>query len=88
MHCHASDHAASVQHMLLLARHWLIMSDSRITAIYVWWGNKVIKKHLQDGVDIRRIGLVAGGAPPRQHAEILSDNGEKVRFDYYALLAA
>ena len=39
---------------------------------------QVIKKQLQDGVDIRRVGLVAGGAPPRQHAEILTEAGDKV----------
>ena len=38
----------------------------------------MIKKHLTDGVDIRRVGLIAGGAPPRQHAEILTEDGKKV----------
>ena len=41
-------------------------------------GAQIIKKQLQDGVDIRRVGLVAGGAPPRQHSEILNEAGEKV----------
>ena len=38
-------------------------------------GGEVIKKQLADGVSIRRVGLVAGGAPPRQHADILLPDG-------------
>ncbi|KAK9796663.1 hypothetical protein WJX73_002188 [Symbiochloris irregularis] len=41
-------------------------------------GGEVIKKQLTDGVDERRVGLLAKGAPPRQHAEILTMEGEKV----------
>ena len=39
-------------------------------------GGEVIKRQLADGVSIRRVGLVAGGAPPRQHADILLPDGE------------
>ena len=38
-------------------------------------GGEVIKRQLADGVAIRRVGLVAGGAPPRQHADILLPDG-------------
>lgn len=40
---------------------------------------QVIKKQLAEGVTRRRVGLVApSGAPPREHAEILSEDGKKI----------
>ena len=42
-------------------------------------GRQIIKKQLQDGVDIRRIGLkIPKGAPARQHAKIETMDGEEV----------
>jgi len=42
-------------------------------------GGEVIKKQLAEGVSKRRVGFVgAGGAPARQHAEILSADGKVI----------
>ena len=42
-------------------------------------GGAVIKKQLADGVTVRRVGLVApSGAPPRQHADVLSPDGKRI----------
>ena len=46
---------------------------------------QVIKKHLQDGVDIRRVGLkIPKGAPARQHAKIETMDGKEVCLDLHA----
>jgi len=42
-------------------------------------GGDVIKKQLADGVSVRRVGLVSGGAPARAHSEITTPEGEKAR---------
>jgi len=42
-------------------------------------GGDVIKKQLADGVSVRRVGLVSGGAPARAHSEIQTPEGEKAR---------
>lgn len=41
-------------------------------------GGEVIKKQLESGVSVRRVGLVSTGAPARQHSEIRDLQGKKV----------
>ena len=40
---------------------------------------QVIKKQMADGVSRRRVGFVSKGAPARQHSEIQTADGEKVK---------
>jgi aminomethyltransferase len=41
-------------------------------------GGEIVKKQLADGVSMRRVGLVSGGAPARQHSAILLPDGTRV----------
>lgn len=39
---------------------------------------QVIKKQMEEGVDVRRVGFTSTGAPARQHAKIVNEDGEEV----------
>ncbi len=39
---------------------------------------QVIKRQLAEGVSKRRVGLISGGAPARQHSELLDASGKVV----------
>lgn len=40
---------------------------------------QIIKKQMEEGVSQRRVGFVSKGAPARQHSEIQTPDGQKVR---------
>ena len=41
-------------------------------------GADVVQKHLKEGVQQRRVGLLVEGAPAREGAEIFNEKGEKI----------
>lgn len=38
---------------------------------------QVIKKQMDEGVGVRRVGFVSSGAPARQHSKIVTEDGEE-----------
>jgi aminomethyltransferase len=55
---------------------WTIAKSRREACAFL--GGDVIKKQLADGVSVRRVGFIAGGAPPRQGSPVLTADGKKV----------
>jgi aminomethyltransferase len=75
---------------LCLYGHELNEETSPIEAVLGWTiskrrkenggflGDAVVKKHLKEGVERKRVGFIVEGPPAREGVEIQTKNGEKV----------
>ena len=55
---------------------WTIGKSRRDACDFL--GGEIIKKQLTNGVNVRRVGFISGGAPARQGSEIVTLDGAKV----------